>query len=402
MDATDHLLGVIYEAALNPVQWPAALALLADAVGGVGAHVVVLDKAAGATGGLRPRLKVHGTRSMDPEVADRYMHEWHVFDPLLPAAGHAAGPPGTIMLCHEFLSDDFVAHDMYFQDFLIPSGGRYQTGVTLENDQDRLAVLDLHSRDAPLKRDEVLSWTSVIAHLRRAVRLSTVFTEHLERETMLRTAIERAGIACVLVNNDGRIADYSPAAEEMLARGSGVRLDIEGRVRLGNETDTRRLRGLITDACRGDGGGEIAFKAQGCLTGMIQVVPAGVTCDNPFSLLRSSSALLFVDFSRPRHSPAPDRIRLEFGCSPAEADVAAALASGRAPKEIAVDRATSVHTVRAQIHRLLETTGSHRIAELVGVIHADVKPNRRFSRGASDDSLPPQSILTMSGVAQRW
>lgn len=368
MDATDHLIGVIYEAALNPMRWPTALATLADAVGGVGAHVVLLDKVAGATGGVRPVLKVSGTRRMDPDIADRYMREWHVFDPLLPAAGHAAGTSGTILLCHEFLSEDFVAQDMYYQDFLIPSGGRYQAGVTLENDQDCMAVLDLHSRDAPFTREQLLPWTSVIAHLRRAVRLGALLIEHLQREVLLRKAVDLQGMVCVMVNNAARVLDHSLAAGEMLARGEGLRLDVEGRVRLGDDTETRRLRTLIANACRGCDGGEMPIKVQGFSAAVLQVVPAGMTCDNRFSPLRSSEALLVIDLSRPRHSPSSCAIRSKLGCSPAEAEVAAALVSGQAPRDIAMNRSTSVHTVRAQIHSLLEATGTHRIAELVVAI----------------------------------
>ncbi len=83
---------------------------------------------------------------------------------------------------------------MYYQDFLIPAGGRYQAGVTLENEQDRVAVLDLHSRDVPFTREQLRPLTSVIVHLRRAVHLSAVLAERLERVALLRTAIDGQGL----------------------------------------------------------------------------------------------------------------------------------------------------------------------------------------------------------------
>ncbi len=367
MDQTDHLLALIYEAALDPARWPAALAMLADATGGVGAHVVVLDKVAGATGGLRPRLKVSGTRRMDPNAADGYMKRWHALDPLLAAAGHATGPPGTILLCHEFLPEDFVAHDPYFQEFLIPSGGRFQAGVTLLNDENCVAMLDVHARDVPFERGQLALWAPVIAHLRRAIRLAIVLTRHSEREARLRAALDRQNSVCVMVDDGGRVVDQSLAGAEMLARGDGLRLDLGGRVGFADETATRRLHALITEACRGRGGGEVPFELQRRRAGAIQIIPAGVTCDNPFSSLNAGCALLFVEASPPRGAPAC-LIRRAVGCSPAEAEVAAALVAGQAPREIAVERATSIHTVRAQIRNLLEATGTHRITELVNVI----------------------------------
>jgi DNA-binding CsgD family transcriptional regulator len=368
MAATDHLIGLIYEAALAPARWPATLAKLADAMGGVGAHVVLLDKTPGAPGGVRPRLKVSGTRHMDPGMADRYMREWHMLDPLLPAAGPAVGPPGTVLLCHDFLSADFVAHDMYFQDFLIPSGGRYQAGLVLENNQDCQAVLDIHSQEAPFEREQLLPWAPVIAHLRRAVRLTAAFAAHLEREALLRRAIDNQGVACVMVNNEARVLDHSQAGAEMLACGDGLRLDAVGRVGLDGETRTGRLRVLIANACAGRGGGEMPLRLHGPQSAMIRVVPAGTTCDNPFNPMWAGCALLFVELPRPRRVPNAAGIRSALGCSQAEAEVAAALIRGRASRDIAAERATSIHTVRAQVRALLAATGTHRVAELVSKI----------------------------------
>lgn len=364
----NNLLGAIYQAALDPSHWPDALAMLADATGSDGAHVVVLDRGAD----MRPRLKVNGTRRMDPNMADRYMQEWHVFDPLLPSAGRVTEPAGTILLCHEFLSEDLVANSAYFQEFLIPHGGRYQAGIILENNDQHLMALDLHARAVPFEREKLLPWTSVIAHLRRAVCLSAILAEHLQRESLLKTAIDRQGIICVMVNDHARVVDQSTAAEAMLAGDEGFQLDLRGRVVLDDEIRTHRLWALIANACHGRGGGEIGVPRKAGSDLALRVIPAGVAGENPFSLPHSDCALLFIDASRPRPAPSARSIRQTLRCSPAEAEVAAALASGRAPAEIAAERATSINTVRTQIRSLLETTGTHRIAKLVEMINVDL------------------------------
>ncbi|WP_428492734.1 hypothetical protein [Rhodopila sp.] len=372
MDGADQLLGLIYDAALDPTQWSTVFATLADAIGGVGAHVVVLDKAPELIGGVRPRLKISGTRHMDPTAADRYMNEWYALDPLIPTSGNAVGPPGTILQCHEFISADFVSRSSYFQDFLVPAGGRYQSGVTLVNDQHSLAVLDVHTRNTPLKRERLMEWAPMIAHLRRAVRIGAVLKEGIEQGLLLRQAVDREGMICVMVRSEARVIDHSEAGAEMLADGDSIRLTEDGLVRLGDDATTGRLRALIGQACNGRAGGEIPLVLAGLRSAVVHVVPAGVACDNPFSQRQTGCALLFVERSKQRQTPDPSAIRLKLGCTLAEAEVAAALASGRAPQEIATARSTSIYTVRAQIRRLLDTTGAHRISKLISIVHADV------------------------------
>lgn len=52
----------------------------------------------------------------------------------------------------------------------------------------------------------------------------------------------------------------------------------------------------------------------------------------------------------------------------AERQVVEAMASGLSPKEVAVDRGTSLATVRTQIKRAKKKTGSRTLIELVGLV----------------------------------
>ena len=371
VDATDRLLDTIYDATFAPDNWPTALAMLAAAIGSVGAHIVLMEKDAAATNGMRPRMKVTGSRIMDPAITDRYMSEWHVHDPLIPATDPRAAPSGRILQCHEALSNDFVARNMSYQDFLIPSGGRYQAGVVLENDRDWLTVLDIHSRDAPFERQQLAAWAPLFGHVRRAIRLSAAFAEQLAREALLWQTIDRNGLVCFIVDSLGRVVDQSRAGAEMLARGD-IRVDVQRRILLKDETKTGQLRVLITDACRGLGGGEIPFMVDGYLPAAMRAVPAGEACCKLLNMPRSGCAMLYIEPLRPRHAVDDRTILATLGCSPAEAEVAAALAGGLSPGTIAAERGTSIHTVRAQIRNLLDATGTHRIGALVSRVHRDL------------------------------
>src|SRR6202035_3297270 len=101
---------------------------------------------------------------------------------------------------------------------------------------------------------------------------------------------------------------------------------------------------------------------------MIQVVPGGMSMDNPFDPRYAGCALVFV--RQPSGSRPVDirQIRVALDCTRAEAEVAAALVSGHSPNRISADRRVTLTTVRTQIRSLLTLAGLNRIPELVALL----------------------------------
>lgn len=90
----------------------------------------------------------------------------------------------------------------------------------------------------------------------------------------------------------------------------------------------------------------------------------------------------------PEHVQVPPKrlVRDMFGLTVAEADVAVAIASGHALKEVARLRTCSLNTVRTLASRVLEKTGCRRQAEVVRLL------------GALNDALTAANVLA-SGTA---
>ena len=67
-------------------------------------------------------------------------------------------------------------------------------------------------------------------------------------------------------------------------------------------------------------------------------------------------------------NPAANMLASLYKLSPAEAQLAAALASGANVTDYAEVRELSLNTVRTQLNQILAKTGTHRQAELVKLI----------------------------------
>jgi DNA-binding CsgD family transcriptional regulator len=323
----------------------------------------VIDKKRG-----QPRLFLSGCRVFSPEALRTYLTHYYKVDPLLQSAA-TGRPAGSLLLCHEYVSPEVAATNESYQDYLIPLGGRYMGGWCLENNEAMQAALTMQSRDAPFERKKLARWGSMAQHARHAVALSLQLAERMSQAVMLRQAIDNAGFFCIMVDGNSKLIDCSAAAAALLAHGRSLKVGTGGRLAAASETATKRLRQLITLAATGGGGGLMrvtnAADESFC---MIQIVPGGVSTDNPFDPRYAGCALVFVRQPSGSRSVDVQQIRVALDCTQAEAEVAAALVSGHSPTRISTDRGVTANTVRTQIRSLLTLAGVNRIAELVALL----------------------------------
>lgn len=360
LEQRDQIVSLMYEAAVNPCLWPRALVAFADAARSVELTLAVGDSGKARSASLAKVIFTCGR--WEPSVPASYLAHYSKINPMSNAIDQTSD--GDLLVCQEHISDEQVSHSEYYQDFLIANGGRYQGGWVLENNGKRQISLALHRRKARFEREELRPWESVAQHARQAVSLGAVLAPSLARGELLRPAIDHRGMVCLMVDSNGRVLDCSTAAVSLLESGGVLRLGHQGQVTTVSREETTRLHNLIVAAAAGRTGGGMRLAGHW----LVQVVPSGVTQQNPFDPRFAHCALIFV--TPPKAPGAADwrGIQLVLGCTRAEAEVAADLVSGMSPSEIAARRNASLNTVRTQIRMLLERTDLHRIAELVGFL----------------------------------
>lgn len=363
MKGRNRTISLFYEAAVNPTLWPRALAAFADLTQSHDVILSVIDKKR-----RKPRLFLSGSRVFPPEALQAYRTHYYKVDPLLQSAA-STRPRGSLLLCHEYVSPDVAAKNESYQDFIIPLGGRYMGGWCFENNDATLAAFTMQKRDVPFEGKKVSRWASVAEHARQSVILSLQLADGMGQAAMLRQAVDNAGFVCVMVDNESKPIDCSSAGAAMLACGGLLKAGVGGRLSTASEGATKQLRHLVALAASGGGGGLIRVTNiaddRFC---MIQVVPGGVSTDNPFDPRYAGCALVFVRQSSVSRPVNVQYIRVALDCTQAEAEVAAALVSGHSPTRISTDRGVTLTTVRTQVRSLLTLAGVNRIAELVALL----------------------------------
>jgi DNA-binding CsgD family transcriptional regulator len=184
--------------------------------------------------------------------------------------------------------------------------------------------------------------SNVAAEMSRAITCTVLFDR-----TAASNSIEQAKLRDGLrLTRDGPVAD-DPLAQARLVRG------IEAALATANRRDTVPVAATLAVPRRSGG------------AWLVQVLAVNAATTGLFAGF--TGALVMV--TEPRlSSPSPAAVQAALNLTPAEAQLAVALASGITLADHAKTRGVSVETVRSHLASIRRKTGSRRQSELVALV----------------------------------
>jgi hypothetical protein len=120
-DSYDGLVASVYRAAQGDGEWQSLLETLVEALDCWSGHLMGFEPATGTM------MFDYDAGCPPAEATLDYIRRWHKFDSRNAICFKA--PHDVWVHCHEHLSDQFVARDPFYQEFLIPYGSRYVSGM---------------------------------------------------------------------------------------------------------------------------------------------------------------------------------------------------------------------------------------------------------------------------------
>ena len=312
-----------------------------------------------------------------PEAVLDYLCNWHRFDPrarLVMELGE-----GEWVNCHEHFDDAFVARSAFYQEFLIPYGGRYVSGTQLFRQGDEVVMLGVHRgrHSPPLNGDEIICCKRLARHLAEAMRLDRAQRKRAPQANLGVELVNRMRTPIVLIDDHRHLHHANTAAREILASGDTL-IDRGGQLGCRSSGDEKsfvmalRQLNLAGDSYLTTGpSSNHAFLHIGPRGGGIGLFLHAI---RPQPTLGSfggqplAMGIIHDPTARPELDPFV--VAASFDLTPAEARVAVALARGASVADIAARHAVSTHTVRSQVKSVLFKTGTGRQAELVSLLAA--------------------------------
>jgi len=132
----DRVITSFYEAAADPEQWANSLSGLTDLLGAFATTFVLWDLRA-----QRPAFSAITDRYSETAL-QLYAERYGALDVSAQVASRQR--PKELVNCASFITEDHVRRSEYYNDFLIPHGGRYIIGAKLIERDGVVGFIGIH------------------------------------------------------------------------------------------------------------------------------------------------------------------------------------------------------------------------------------------------------------------
>jgi len=368
-DVFDRVVASIYDAASGRTPWNEAMALLVDDFKLWGVQTLGIDKRTGTL------MFSHETGPAPPQATLDYIRKYHSLNPRV--APSLALKVGEWLHDHVCFDETYVAGSPFYQEFLIPHGGRYLSGTKIIEDEHSLVLLGAMRGfgSRPLDANEMEVLERLRLHLTHAMQIYLHLRETYAENNAARQLLNRFHYPMLLVDEHCGIRFHNDVAKTSIAK-SPYFVERGGALRCRDPAyDVRLMLALRELKLFGVGPpGTLPTRKFVRIEAIGRVAPAAIlaVAIRPQAAMGAFGhlplALLILHEPSRVGAPDPFIVGEMFDLTPAEAKVAVALTKGLAPKQIASLTANSVETIRSHMKSIFAKTGATRQADLVARI----------------------------------
>ncbi len=292
---------------------------------------------------------------------------------------------GEIVYDYAHSTEREMDRSEFYSDFLATLDLRYYVGGVLFRDERGTGIVGLQRTAGAghVGEAEIRTMRALLPHIRHAVIVSERLADARRDADDLRSALDVLDLGMIVVDGRGRVQLANVRARELFASGALVLRD--GVLDTGHRGSRSALGELLTavlssppDLKAGRRSVALRDPTTGATLG-VTAVRLPRQSERAASIVDDGGRALLL-ITAPRSPRSGDEIEGLLGVTPAEADLAMALASGVTLAEHAARRGVSVHTVRTHLARLKDKLGVRTQAQTAGRIRdlvPDLRPLRR-------------------------
>jgi DNA-binding CsgD family transcriptional regulator len=362
--AFSHVVGSIYDCALDPARWPEAIREICAAASCCAGVIGVNDLTSGAA-----RLQQHW--NYEQEWLDRMvLYGPEIAGWLRSAPEHYLRPLDEPLLVMSVVGREVIERSRYYNEWLRPKGIIDALQLTVLRQSDRVGVLALsrHESSGQIAEHEVAIMRLLSPHIRRAVAISDVIDIQAMAVGTFEASLDLIANGVVLVDAGAAIVHANRAARAMLAAGSPIRSDRGGLRTLLPEATTALQAAIAKStgneaAIGGAGIGIPAPQAEG-EPALIHVLPLAHG-DVRARIAPRASAALFITPAVGGMDNSAAALAALFDLTSAELRTLERILAGDTLAEAAEALEVAITTVRTHLAHIFDKTGTSRQAELI-------------------------------------
>jgi DNA-binding CsgD family transcriptional regulator len=357
------LIGSIYDCALDPTRWEAAVRGICRQFAYDVGMMSVLRFLTGVSTmqvavGVTPEMAARNTQAQD-DVIDAWGGPERVM----------AYPLDEPVIASRIAGPEALAEKRYLREWAHPQGIRDAIAVAIARTPTMLGNIAFSRREpANALGDHDIERLRLIApHIRRAVTIGDLFDMKTVEAAAFASLLDGFAFGIVLVGTELDIVHANPAAAAMMRANQALRSE-KGRfvlpVPASQNALERAVREAASDAARLGGRGiGIPVMANGG-PAVIHVLPLRIGRVERQIGARAVAALFIAAAGLAPNSPF-DALAAIYDLTPAETRIFELIAQGRTQAEVCEALGIGPNTVKFHIRNLFAKTGCHRGADLL-------------------------------------
>jgi DNA-binding CsgD family transcriptional regulator/PAS domain-containing protein len=356
------VIGIIYDAALDPSLWDRALEHSCAFVGGSSAvlywHDVASERSAA----------VHLFND-DPNYTRLYFEKYMPMNPVFPAATFVES--GLVYTPTDIVPEAELAETRFHKEWVEPQGIVDVVCVNLEKGTTSSSVLNIRrdetqgTADADARGRVAL----LVPHFQRAISIGRLFDQSKKTQAVLTETLDNVEAAVLLVGTNGRIVFANEPGRAMLNEGELLR-DRRGALVAVKPEAQRTLRDMFAAAENGD----LSIDARGVAVPLsssshqrwfAHVLPLTSGDRQRTAAIYSATAAVFVRRTSPARPPPLEAVAKLYALTASEVRVVDGIMKVSSVKALAELLGLSRATVKTHLHNVFRKTGTSRQSELV-------------------------------------
>lgn len=392
----DHIVGLIYEAALEPAGWQETLTGLTDWLDGDTCHFV-------AWGTPERPWRLSISVNIADGAGEGYVEREHYasLDPRRALA--VRRPPGSLLLCHEHFDRRYVARSEFFQDYLLPLGLHYLLGTgNLVPNEMGVVQLGFHRPVGrpPFSKAQAARLAQVVPHLMRALRLMRQSGALICGRAIAQAGLENSQLGVFALSATGKLEYANQRGVSLLRRGIGV------TQRAGYLTAVKTTEQVLFEsalrraACGRPSHIALRFETHTKEADWLCLTLLKLSEYSRHTLHQGNATVLcLATHVASQRTATGQQFMTLFGLTPAEARLARALAQNETLADYAAQNQLSLATVKSQLRHILAKTGTARQAQLIRLLTAI--PAVREPYNVQDTMETPTTAVQRSSATVR-
>lgn len=387
IDFTTHrvltIIDRLYESTREPGQWRVALSQIVEFFDGFAGSLVYFENSALHTVDLSFSV-LHG---LDPAGLSEYRRHvlrdvrfpalvrqpWHPGPRSgLSEAELASFMHGTPFTDRMVVNEKALRRSEFYRHVLQPHGIEYSLmAVDFEFDDATFTLGDRgfslavfrRPRDPAFDRADCARMRLLVAHIKRAVDIHTAVERLRSERNIAFTWLNQLAMGSVILDRRGEVIFANAIAREIADAADGFELS-SGRFHIHDRGARQQFENLLATDLTTQSTAINLPRTDGRHALQLRVVGlAGLSADQS----PAEAGLRAAFIARPGRTDQfrTGALRALYGLTEAEAQVAAALATGASVQRIALDRQVGTAAVRFHLKNVYQKTGTHRQAELV-------------------------------------